>query len=118
MSLWELERQGWVLDARTNFRTSTNSRASSLSLAYTELACSSSVLKATINGAPHTSSFITGLGPTGAVKLTTLPYNMTTANGVEVCLTLRLPCNSLDTLCPGGVCSTSFYSSELRLQGD
>lgn len=83
-----------------------------LSLACPELACASSVIQATVNGAPHTSSFITGLGPTGAVKLTTLPYNMTTANGVEICLTLGLPCNNLNTLCPNGVCTTSFYSSE------
>ena len=88
-----------------------------LSHYYTDLACKGSVTQATINGLAHPFFFITDLGPSAIVKLTKLPYNFTNAEGVEICLTLDMPCNNLGSMCLNGACRTSFFTSELHKNG-
>ncbi|GAX76501.1 hypothetical protein CEUSTIGMA_g3946.t1, partial [Chlamydomonas eustigma] len=82
------------------------------------LTCASSVASVTVNGQPHSFLFVNNLGPTASVKITTLPLNATSANGVSVCFTLRPPCADLQTLCPGGICTTSFWTNDdIKLPG-
>lgn len=84
-----------------------------------DLSCAQSVTDVIVNGLRRTHLFITGLGPSGAIKVTALRgFNASNANRAEVCIRLQPPCTTLNQLCRNGACRTAFYTDDsIRVSG-